>query len=333
MARGGDWPPPSYLVSKFEFTCFHKLHGKNIPLFRFDYVDYPGGYLTEANDEFSVESFVNRAHSILVLLDGQKIYDLLEEKAEDYPSIYSELDKLVVVLNECVGRPVHFLITKSDIFDFKVHPLEKIRDAMLEHPQFRNVVEQICEFGPVHLVPVSAVGPNFAVYQKGEMKRRRGAQINPTLVDLSIGLTMVDYIYQLSRQPDPNLVRDEDAIYRAGGLLWLAERAKWILGKVAGRKKGAEHVGGLISVLLDSMPGGLITALLKGVTKYAEVAETRLENVAKNLKATIKSMTDGIHDKDSALTNVVQIQAALVGAFEKEFPASRLNESFVETSP
>jgi hypothetical protein len=326
MEYEGKWPPGSYQVSKFEFICCHNLQGEEIPLFKFEYVDYPGGFITRPPAEFSVQLQVQRAHSILVLLDGQKIHDLLEGKGGSDPSIYSELDKLITVLVECVGRPVHFLITKADIFDLRAHPLEEIRDALLKHRNFRNLVEQLCEFGPVHLVPVSAVGPKFAIYENGRMKKRPGGLIEPHSVDLSIGFTLIDYIRQLK------FLGESKEHYGYIARLWLVQRIRWLLAKMLGIKGVADKMNhsAALAKFIAWIPINL-TALLNEFGNWVEMADSTLDDIATGLEDTIKRMTDAIHDKNSALAAVVQIQAALVAAFEKKFPASNLNTSIAET--
>lgn len=328
MESKGKWPAPNYDVSNFEFMCCHNLRGHDIKLFRFEYVDYPGGFLTRPPPEFSLQQRIQGAHSIIMLLDGQKICDLIEGKGGNNPSIYSELDKLITVLVECAGRPVHFLITKSDIFDFRVHSLEKIRDLLLEHRNFRNAVKQLCEFGPVHLVPVSAVGPKFAVYENGQMKRRPDGLIEPLSVDLSIGFTLIDYIRQLKA------LRESTKHYGYVTGLWLAQQSRWLLDKMLELKDAAEKMNN--SKTLRKFAAWLpinISAVLDEIEDFALMADSKLENIATGLEHTIKTMTDEIHDRNSALAAVIQIQAALVASFEAKFPASNLNASIAETSP
>jgi hypothetical protein len=329
MEHKGKWPAPNYDVSNFEFMCCHDLYGEEIKLFRFKYADYPGGFIKNPPPDFSLPERIQRAHSIIILLDGQKIYDLLEKKGGDNPSIYSELDKLMTVLVECAGRPVHFLITKSDIFDFRVHhPLEKIRDALLAHRNFRNVVEQLCEFGPVHLVPVSAVGPKFAVYEKGLMKKRPDGLIEPLSVDLSIGFTLIDYIRQLKA------LGESSNHYGHVAGLWLVRQSRWLVDKVFILQEAAKKLNN--SETLRKFTAWLpinISAVLEEIEDFAEMADSRLENIETGLEHTIKRMTDEIHDRNSALAAVIQIQAALVAAFETKFPASNLNASVAEISP
>src|SRR5260370_20339473 len=68
-----------------------------------------------------------------------------------------------------------------------------------------------------------------------------------------------------------------------------------------------------------------LTAVLNEYEGALRAADSTLENIATGLEDTIKKMTDDIHDKNSALAIVLQIQTALVAAFEKKFPASNLH--------
>jgi hypothetical protein len=322
MEHNEKWPPPSYTVDNFQFLCCHQLRGDEFRLFRFEYADYPGGYITRPQPDFSVHDEASKSHSILVLLDGQKIFDLLEERERGIPSIYSELDKLVSVLMECIGRPVHFLITKSDILDFEVHPLEQIRDALFQHSNFRNIVERLCECGPVHLVPVSAVGSTFASYQNGRMKKRIGGMIEPLSVDLSIGFTLVDHIRQLKESQDH---------YGTIAMFLLVQKLRLMLARALGLRSVLQDLNesNALAQFLLWLPIN-VGAVLKEFERFAVRADEKLENLAIDLQATIKSMSEAIHDRKTAVAAVVQIQAALVAAFERKFPASNLNARIAE---
>jgi hypothetical protein len=324
MEHDEKWPPPSYTVDNFQFLCCHELRGEDLKLFRFEYADYPGGYITRPQPDFSVHEEASKSHSILVLLDGQKIFDLLDGKDRGLPSIYSELDKVVSVLVECIGRPVHFLITKSDIFDFSVHPLEEISEALFRHSNFRTIVERLCESGPVHLVPVSAVGATFAAYQGGRMKKRPGAMIEPLSVDLSIGFTLMDHIRQL---------KESQQHYGPIAKLLFVQKLRLMLARALGLRSVLENLDetGRLATFLLWLPIN-IHAVLRELEGLAIRADEKLENFAIELQATINGMCEAIHDRKTAVAAVVQIQAALVAAFERKFPASNLNARIGERS-
>jgi hypothetical protein len=190
------------------------------------------------------------------------------------------------------------------------------------------MVEQLCEYGPVHLVPVSAVGPNFAVYEKGQMRKRPDGLIEPLAVDLSIGFTLVDYIKQLKAMGDST---GHDGYV---AWLWLVKQSRSLLGKVSKLRDAADKMNN--SRILRKFTVWLpinIDAVLDEIEDFAETVDLRLESVATGLERTIKKMADDIHDRNSALAGVVQIQAALVMAFAAKFPASDLNKRFSEPNP
>jgi hypothetical protein len=317
------WPDSSFTESTFNFKCVHTpLNGEPISLFRFNYVDYPGGYITTEPEK--IDEYVRRAHSILVLLDGQKIYDRLTDADGGGPNIYADLDKIVPVLSSCIGRPIHFLITKSDLFDFEVQTLDKITGVLLRHANLQNVVEQLCDRGIVHIVPVSAIGRNFATYAGGRMKRKPGARLEPFYVDLSIGLTLMDQIRVFRKFGSSN----QRGPLKRLGLIRMMNRVVAELLKMKQRVTEI-NTDSVFSIFTAMIPIN-IEAVLAGYEKCLQQANARLSTTITGLEEEIKRLTESIRDQDSALTAIVQIQAARVAAFEKKFPASNLDTASME---
>ena len=90
-----DWPPGSTGIDEYIFDCVHNCAGKDIPLFKFRYFDFPGGFISNARtpEEWRfIHSQVRVAHSILVLLDGKKIKNTIEKIAPPpkEPSLFQD---------------------------------------------------------------------------------------------------------------------------------------------------------------------------------------------------------------------------------------------------
>jgi hypothetical protein len=319
----GEWPDPTYLESYFNFECLHNLKGKDINLFRFRYVDFPGGFLVRPPKRFSVDSYARSSHSIIVLLDGQKIVDLLNG---NLTPISSDLDKMIHIIQPCIGRPIHFVITKSDLLNLADQTLESIRDRLLRHKGFRDVVEQLVEHGPVRLIPVSAVGPNFAKYENGVMKKCPDGVIEPMHVDLSIGMTLVDQIKMLKAAGLVKSSEEAAEEQAAHAKLWLVDKSRWLIAKILMLSELAKKLNNdsAASTFMQFLPINL-TAMLAHYESYVKMADGRFAAIATGLEDEISRLSDSIFDRKSALAAVIEIQAALVAAFEKKFPGSKLS--------
>jgi hypothetical protein len=321
----GEWPPPTYHESCFSFDCVHDLRGNAIKLFRFRYVDFPGGYLTRQPAGFSIDEYARNSHSIIVLLDGQKILDLLEGRPITI-SIYDDIRKMAPVLQRCIGCPIHFIITKWDVLETAAHDLEKIRDKLLAFRDFRNLVEQLVDRGPVRLVPVSAVGRNFAKYEDGMMKKLTDGIIEPLYVDLSIGMTLIDQIGMLqaagAEKSHPLIAR-----------LWVVKKIMLLIAKCLDLKDVMDRLNNdeVLSTFTQTLPIN-VAAVLTQYGKFLKAANARLDTVATGLEEEIRQISESIRDRNSAVDAIVQIQTALIAAFEKKFPASNLSAGAIVTT-
>jgi hypothetical protein len=103
-----EWPAGTVTVNTYEFCCLHYKDGKSIPLFRFLCRDYPGAFFEGGSDAFNIASETERAHSIAVLIDGQKVLQGLTDESEK-GHLHQELDTTVPFLQRCADRPVHFI--------------------------------------------------------------------------------------------------------------------------------------------------------------------------------------------------------------------------------
>src|SRR5262245_6972819 len=206
-----EWPAGTAGTKEFEFRCLHNTNGQAVPLFRFLYRDYPGGLLEEdgAHAADYVREQTRNAHAILVLIDGQKVLQNLEGQTPKGASLDDDLNTLIPLLQRGANRPVQFLLTKWDILHGH-HTLQSVKDALLKNHNFRKFVGQRAALRmPVHLIPVSAVGMNFAHFDKTDMrmKKVKGGTCEPFNVELAIGMTIIDQIQLQAVHKKSNLGR------------------------------------------------------------------------------------------------------------------------------
>jgi len=303
----------------------------SICLLIFRYLDFPGGFVTENKSEEDLTFIltqIKRAHSVLVLLDGKKIRNLLEGRPppDDEPTIFDDLDMMAGILQQSIGKPLHFAITKSDILNPKLHSLSKIKKNLLRHNGFKNLVTH--QNGrPVYLLPVSAVGSKFAEFDPvtQEMKKRPDGLIEPTYVDMSLTFTLVDYLKKISAQLRNEHSFDErDIVVRD----WFWEKVVLFapyLGLLAGPAVG---LGG--KVLVNDFQVGIVLQIIisaaatLGLKSLLNASGTKIRGIVEDIKWEVDSARKHISNRQSTLELIVRRQHALALRFREIYPESLL---------
>jgi Double-GTPase 2 len=318
-----NWPAGTSKIDEYVFRCLHEAPGRVEPfsLFAFKYLDYPGGYVTddmgEAHDDraLDIETQTEVAHAILVLLDGQKIYEQLEEYDGAGPSIDYDLNSIVPRLSAGAKKPVHFLVTKWDVLQ-GLHNLEAVRQQLLKNQAFANFVQQRRkESMPVHLVPVSAVGNDFAKFDPvaKTMSKRKGARVAPYNIEYSVGLTMTDQLMLLGQ-----LVGQQ----AANGKIPLC-LVKWLRNGV----KCAWLIAWYLNLEELSFPGIPINLRAFRILELLTRFEQTLGQEEDALAAQVERICARIRDEASAVQSIIEIQALRCKQLQSKFPASSLTEA------
>jgi Double-GTPase 2 len=311
LVNFGVWPLGTPTVTHYSFLARHVLPDGAATLFKVIYVDYPGGHIDELlrdTSGFSVTEAVRKCDSILVLLDGRKVRDLLDGRND---TIFNDLHLLLPIVNLCIdginSKPVHFAITKSDLIDHEKWTLGGIRDKLLEKNILRNLVTTLV--GPpgggknsfVSLIPVSSVGDDFAVYDpdappEENMKKRIGGVANPYNVQLSIGMTISDSLLMLYDSIKDKLPEIQK---------YLERNKRW---------KSWARAGEYLTTPLHFIPGAHVPFL---------VAETWMDKKVHRIEEIMK----GANDRSSALDAVIRLQTQNSREFRKKFPGSDLRKA------
>ena len=183
----GAWPPGtsrSEPMREFEMRfsvrrtrqplLFGQPRQLSYPAFTIKYVDYAGEWFTEGHlqDEALVRPFdelLNRADVLLCFVDGQRLLGLMRGRKQDGKLI----EELGWAVNRCraLGAPVVIMVTKWDLLEGHVRLPEvatvlmndrktKLAGLVTERAGRRRLTG--CKVGGIWVVPVSAIGPNFA---------------------------------------------------------------------------------------------------------------------------------------------------------------------------
>jgi hypothetical protein len=295
------WPLGTADASEYVFQCFHSSVAAQdtFPLFRFHYMDFPGGDLTNTgpNQSIDVKQQILRAHTIVFLIDGKKILDALNGTPIKGYSINDDLDRVSELAMDCIWKPTQFVITKWDILS--QHALPQIRRLLMKHPKFSEVVRiRRNARKPTYLIPVSAVGAGFAHFDASgkAMVKLPHAAPNPYNLDLTLALVIADTLREsIKSMLNGDMLKNNllQAVSKYKDMLnWLIQAGTMITGN---------PWLGVIMLMLDKVSEQAVS--------LAEEADQRL--------ATIK-------DKQSALDNIIYLQMVRVEHFLSESPAADL---------
>ncbi|MFN6485908.1 MULTISPECIES: hypothetical protein [unclassified Nostoc] len=327
ILTGDTWPPGTKNISEWTFTC--QIQTEDFDKYnacQFTYFDYAGGRLTDIEKDEDLENVVQQADTVLGLLDGQKIYAWLNGSDQlranvflstDLPNILKRMQKLTV--------PVHFVITKWDVLNQKF-TLSQIREKLLTIPAFAQLIKSRGEADSiVRIIPVSAIGLEFATLQPdGSMRKNPGKIPFPFLLEAPISCVLPDRLQQLHNQKQAQEKQLEQQIQKI-------DDGNILLGALVG---GLDFLG----IGLDGL------GLLLEIDDTAEIRMARFFTKATSMVTSlVKGGIKGINEKiskgsrkkkETTLKSVKDEQSALIHAmnvfydFEKDlidsFPDSKL---------
>lgn len=296
------WPPGTPDTMEYVFRCLYSSTAtkETFPLFRFHYMDFPGGALTQPGEHLSIniKETISQAHTVAFLIDGQKILDGLNGRTTEGFSVNDDLDKISERAMGCIWKPTQFIVTKWDLL--RGHSLSEIRRFLLLHRKFAAIVRKRRESKePTYLIPVSAVGRDFAFYDrvKKVMRKRPNAVPEPYNLDITLALAIAD---TLKKKIEAALYGQKllgtgllKAVVNAG------EFANWLT-KIGTMITGDPWMG-VVMLILGGASGR--------ISSLAEETDRRLS---------------AIKDQKSALDNIAYLQHARVQEFLSEFPAADL---------
>ncbi|WP_329429844.1 GTPase domain-containing protein [Streptosporangium sp. NBC_01495] len=205
----GGWPDSTRTgeTREFTFTCIAHVDGDHHEVAQINYLEYAGELLTEeqeggASEQRALVEYVDSAAAVLILLDGFRIKQLLEDSPDGALHLESALTAYVNLIF-AKTYPVHFVITKWDLLsESEEHDdqrLRMVRDLLLSYPAFASLVRAKSRQRVVRLIPVSAVGRGFArVDENGHVVKNLDSRVRPAYVELPLSVVIPDVFHQLS---------------------------------------------------------------------------------------------------------------------------------------
>ena len=218
------WPPGTNLgeTRSFTFECVGSTGGNEFPIFNFSYLDYAGELLgggdasreildQRESSQKDLEQKIDVAHALFGIIDGQQMLGYLRDDPESRHYIENSITPMIAVMRK-VKCPVHFILTKWDLFDGTAESdeatenerLAEVRDKLMSQDQIRNLIEQRRrEKRIVRLIPVSAIGRKFAkVDADGHMVKLKDGRLRPINIEVPLCAVLPDLFEQIEDQLD-----------------------------------------------------------------------------------------------------------------------------------
>lgn len=215
-----DWPPGTLLgeTRSFGFDCVGSVDDAEHPVFRFNYLDYAGelvgggggtaSTLGEQEDQQrDLEERLRAAHAVFGIIDGQRMVEFLRGQPRGLLYLENSINPMLGALRQA-RCPVHFIITKWDLFDAvetlrgldENARLAAVRKELLAQAAIYNLVERRRrERRMVRLIPVSAIGRQFAtVDENGHMVKRPDGRLHPVNVEMPLCAVIPDLFAQIA---------------------------------------------------------------------------------------------------------------------------------------
>jgi hypothetical protein len=226
-----DWPSGTTLADTRQFTFAVRARsasGTPHTIMNLGYLEYAGGLLTDAQAPGSTVQTellrrIGSAHALLGIIDGYRIRQCLDGNREGMGRLQQSLTAMVRLMMEA-PCPITFVVTKWDLlYDIDADEdsrLQIVRKLLMGNPGFRELVRVHGGHRALRLVPVSALGPEFArLDDRGLVEKRPDGELHPTNVDVPLSAVVPDLFDQMVRQLDRARLRATmDDLRRRAGL-------------------------------------------------------------------------------------------------------------------
>lgn len=301
-----EWPDSTdrSTISEWNFTCSVQNNDLvDYDILHFNYLDYAGGRITDPQKgSETVSSFddaIKDADIFLCLLDGQKLLALIDKEEYGYELLNKDLPNLIPILSEH-AKPVHFVITKWDLFSEDTsHSLKAIRDCLLEYRPFADFIEsrKRAKKRPVRLVPVSAVGKNFARPQDDQMKKI-GKNPKPFQVEMPLVCVLPDLFIaqqELIQEEEQRLKKEPVKVTRRTPLKVRLSLMAGIVTRVAGKVMPIFYTPILsrpLYLIEDQLIASLAEFFERGVKKEEEARKAELEQLIRKRDEALHAIQD-----------------------------------------
>jgi len=242
------WPAGSQLgdIREFLFDCQAYDSAQAVrTVFRISYLDYAGDLLEPRRDHHKgtgeIEEKVKHAHALLVIIDGQRVLQLLAGERGYF-------DLRLQPLLGLAGRascPIQLIVSKWDLVrrpgESSEHDEARLKEVKACLERYLDI-EHLLRGSPGHpqkkarLIPVSAVGPDYAeVREDGSVKKLQHGELAPINAGVPLCAVLPDVIEQAAlSQAAPDVRQEVDDEVRRKHPVSLAAVVRSVLSSQAG---------------------------------------------------------------------------------------------------
>lgn len=322
-----NWPAGTSIGETRTFSFMIRTRmgsGAARSVMQLDYLDYAGGLLTDAQapgstTQAEVFDRINSAHGLVGIIDGYRVRQMIDGVAPGRTRLAEGISTLISLMLVATC-PVTFVITKWDLLrDLDVDEnasLKMVKKQLMYIKGFRDLVEQHSFKRVVRLIPVSAVGPDFAVLdQAGQIAKMPDGEVHPTNVDAPLCAVVPDLFEQVEHTVNAaELDAQFDRIRKQNRLGPAAAAAE--LGRFL-----ALRAGKILTSLGPGVAGFVGDAALEAIGTSADSTRThRQESIDSELSAAQRD----IEEFRTARRRVLREFQRRVDVLEGQLPGSRL---------
>lgn len=212
-APGSGWPAGTHKseMREFRFDVMTRTATTPETVLRLNYLEYAGELLTDRQEPGSTAqarlfAAVDGADALIGVIDGLRVRQAYHGDGRGAALLQRSLDTMVGTMFASTS-PITFVITKWDLLD-DLHAdqdarLGIVRTMLMDSPGFRDLVNEHSARRVIRLIPVSAVGHDFAYLDQGDTVRKKpGGTLRPLNVDLPLSAVVPDVLHQLELSLD-----------------------------------------------------------------------------------------------------------------------------------
>lgn len=207
-----DWPAGTRRgeMREFEFSLMTHLDNGPATVFKLGYLEYPGELLTEpeapgATTQARLLDSVSRADALIGIIDGLRVLQTYQGEQRGKLILQTALDAMVHTMLSA-RAPMAFVISKWDLLD-QLHPdenvrLEIVRNLLMGVEGFRDLVRVHSARRVIRLIPVTAVGHDFAMLDDGQVLKKPHGNFEPINVEAVLSAVVPDILRQIELSLD-----------------------------------------------------------------------------------------------------------------------------------
>lgn len=212
IADDGEWPQGTTRgeMREFEFSVMTEVGDDTKPVVKIGYLEYPGELLTDPDVAGSTAQArllksIGEADALIGIIDGLRVLQAYQGDRRGMATLQVTLDAMINAMLES-RKPIAFVITKWDLLD-QLHADENtrlhiVRTLLMSVEGFRDLVRVQSARRVIRLIPVTAVGHDFAVLDGSEVRKKAMGRLEPAHVDMALSVVVPDIMRQIELSLD-----------------------------------------------------------------------------------------------------------------------------------